>query len=92
MAKIALKKCSFWRKLHFYGANLVIFGKGRLFRSTRSTRTLRGRFLGDISVLLLSQIADLGLWLGWIWAVWLLLLLLGFLGGEFLFVVFEVFA
>ena len=33
---------------------------------------------------------DLGLWLGWIWKVWLLLL--GFLGGEFLFVVFEVFA
>ena len=31
-----------------------------------------------------------GLWLGWIWKVWLLLL--GFLGGEFLFVVFEVFA
>lgn len=25
MAKIALKKCSFWRKLHFYDANLVIF-------------------------------------------------------------------
>lgn len=25
MAKIALKKCSFWQKLHFYGANLVIF-------------------------------------------------------------------
>ncbi len=33
---------------------------------------------------------DLGLWLGWIWKVWLLLL--GLLGGEFLFVVFEVFA
>ena len=33
---------------------------------------------------------DLGLWLGRIWVVWLLLL--GFLGGEFLFVVFEVFA
>ena len=93
MAKFALKKCSFWQKLHFYGANLAVFGKGRLFRSTRSTRstrTLRGRFLGDISVLLLSQIADLGLWLGRIWVVWLLLL--GFLGGEFLFVVFEVFA
>lgn len=27
MAKIALKKCSFWRKLHFYGANLVAFGR-----------------------------------------------------------------
>lgn len=93
MAKIALKKCSFWWNCIFFGANLVIFGKGRLFRSTRSTRstrTLRGRFLGDISVLLLSQIADLGLWLGRIWVVWLLLL--GFLGGEFLFVVFEVFA
>ena len=34
--------------------------------------------------------ADLGLWLGRIWEVWLLLL--DFLGGEFLFVVFEVFA
>ena len=33
---------------------------------------------------------DLGLWLGRIWEVWLLLL--DFLGGEFLFVVFEVFA
>lgn len=27
MAKIALKKCSFWKKLHFCGANLVIFGE-----------------------------------------------------------------
>lgn len=62
------------------------------FRSTRSTRTLRGGFLGDISVLLLSQIAYLGLWLGRIWVVLWWLLLLGFLGGEFLFVVFEVFA
>ena len=36
---------------------------------------------------------DLGLWLGRIWVVlWWWLLLLGFLGGEFLFVVFEVFA
>ena len=36
---------------------------------------------------------DLGLWLGEIGLVlWGLLLLLGFLGGEFLFVVFEVFA
>ena len=35
---------------------------------------------------------DLGLWLGRIWVVLWLLLLLGFLGGEFLFVVFEVFA
>ena len=26
MVKIALKKCSFWRKLHFFGANLVAFG------------------------------------------------------------------
>ena len=34
---------------------------------------------------------DLGLLLGRIWVVWWLLLL-GFLGGEFLFVVFEVFA
>ena len=34
---------------------------------------------------------DLVLWLGRIWVFWLLLLL-GFLGGEFLFVVFEVFA
>ena len=34
---------------------------------------------------------DLGLWLGGI-GLGLLLLLLGFLGGEFLFVVFEVFA
>mgnify|MGYP004420842041 CR=1 FL=1 len=25
MAKFALKKCSFWQKLHFYGAILVIF-------------------------------------------------------------------
>lgn len=25
MAKTALKKCSFWLKLHFYDANLVIF-------------------------------------------------------------------
>lgn len=33
---------------------------------------------------------DLELWLGRIWVVWLLLL--GFLCGEFLFVVFEVFA
>ena len=33
---------------------------------------------------------DLGLWLGRIWVFWLLLL--GFLVGEFLFVVFEVFA
>ncbi len=33
---------------------------------------------------------DLGLWLGRIWVFWLLLL--GLLGGEFLFVVFEVFA
>ena len=27
MTKIALKKCSFWRKLHFYGANLATFGE-----------------------------------------------------------------
>ena len=25
MAKFALKKCSFWQKLHFYGAILVAF-------------------------------------------------------------------
>ena len=35
---------------------------------------------------------DLGLWLGRIWVVLWWLLLLGFLDGEFLFVVFEVFA
>lgn len=35
MVKIALKKCSLWQKLHFYGANLIVLG-GRLFRSTRS--------------------------------------------------------
>lgn len=102
MVKIALKKCSFWLKLHFYDANLVIFWERCFLGNTRSNRsnrsdwsdwTLKGGFLGDISVLLLSQIADLGLWLGWIWVVlWWLLLLLGFLGGEFLFVVFEVFA
>ena len=28
MAKFALKKCSFWLKLHFYGANLMIFWGG----------------------------------------------------------------
>lgn len=27
MEKIALKKCSFWLKLHFYDANLVVFGR-----------------------------------------------------------------
>lgn len=27
MVRIALKKCSFLRKLHFYGANLVAFGE-----------------------------------------------------------------
>lgn len=27
MAKIALKKCSFWRKLHFCGADLAAFGE-----------------------------------------------------------------
>lgn len=36
MAKFALKKCSFWLKLHFYDANLVIFWEGMLFGSTRS--------------------------------------------------------
>lgn len=30
MAKIALKKCSLWQKLHFYGANLVVFGSKAL--------------------------------------------------------------
>lgn len=38
MAKIALKKCSFWQKLHFLGAKLAIFEWARLFWSTRSTR------------------------------------------------------
>lgn len=27
MVKIALKKCSFWQKLHFFGANLAAFGE-----------------------------------------------------------------
>lgn len=31
MAKIALRKCGFWRKLHFFGANLVIFLGGDAF-------------------------------------------------------------
>lgn len=30
MAKFALKKCSFWQNLHFYGANLVAFGRKAL--------------------------------------------------------------
>lgn len=30
MVKIALKKCNFWRKLHFSGANLVVFGSKAL--------------------------------------------------------------
>lgn len=36
MAKIALKKCDFWQKLHFYGADLAIFGEGCFLGSTRS--------------------------------------------------------
>lgn len=31
MEKIALKKCSFWQKLHFCGANLMAFFGGMLF-------------------------------------------------------------
>lgn len=50
MAKIALKKCSFWLKLHFYDANLAIFLGVRLFRSTRSDWTLSGGLENYIEV------------------------------------------
>lgn len=50
MAKFALKKCSFWQKLHFYGAILVIFWEGMLFGSTRSDWTLRGGLENYIKV------------------------------------------
>lgn len=36
MAKFALKKCSFWQKLHFFSANFVIFWGGCFLGSTRS--------------------------------------------------------
>lgn len=53
MVKIALKKCSFWLKLHFFWCKFGDFLGGRLFRSTRSTRsdwTLRGGLENYIEV------------------------------------------
>ena len=101
--------------MQFFGGNCIFtvqiwwLSGGRLFRSTRSTRsdwTLRGGFLmifqcffypksviracGILKKSFHVLMTDLELWLGRIWVFWLLLL--GLLGGEFLFVVFEVFA
>ncbi len=60
--------------------------KNKQKASYRSRKTARSNLKKSFHVLM----TDLGLWLGRIWMIWLLLL--GFLGGEFLFVVFEVFA
>ena len=60
--------------------------KNKQKASYKNRKTARSDLKKSFYVLM----TDLGLWLGRIWEVWSLLL--GFLGGEFLFVVFEVFA
>ena len=60
--------------------------KNKQKASYKNRKTARSNLKKSFHVLMI----DLGLWLGRIWVFWLLLL--GFLGGEFLFVVFEVFA
>ena len=63
--------------------------KNKQKASYKNRKTARCNLKKSFHVLM----TDLGLWLGRIWVVlWWWLLLLGFLGGEFLFVVFEVFA
>ena len=61
--------------------------KNKQKASYKNRKTARSNLKKSFHVLM----TDLGLWLGRIWVFWLLLLL-GFLGGELLFVVFEVFA
>ena len=61
--------------------------KNKQKASYKNRKSARSNLKKSFHVLM----TDLGLWLGRIWVFWLLLLL-GFLGGEFLFVVFEVFA
>ena len=60
--------------------------KNKQKASYKNRKTARSNLKKSFHVLM----TDFGLWLGRIWEVWLLLL--GFLGSEFLFVVFEVFA
>ena len=62
--------------------------KNKQKASYKNRKTARSNLKKSFHVLM----TDLGLWLGRILVVLWWLLLLGFLGGEFLFVVFEVFA